>query len=84
MSVWGHAFWDTLVQTDTREEFSLPLICFVVSPHPETDQLIDQLTTRQEKKRKFPRPAPLKLLFKCMFKCGRDKLCGGCAEQHLT
>ena len=40
----------------------------VVRPHPETDQLIDQLTTRQVSLGKFPRPAPLKLLFKC----GRD------------
>ena len=46
------------MRSDTREEFSLPLICFVVSPHPETDQLIDQLTTRQEKKRKFPLEIP--------------------------
>jgi hypothetical protein len=29
----------------------------VVRPHPETDQLIDQLTTRQVSLGKFPRPA---------------------------
>ena len=48
----------------------------VVRPHPETDQLIDQLTTCIGK---FPGPAPLNLLFKC----GRETM-RGCAEQHLT
>ena len=54
--------------------FRCPSSVFVVSPHPETDQLIDQLTTHDRKraiskeKSNFPRPAPLKLLFKC----GRD------------
>ena len=63
------------MRSDMRgRNFRCPSSVFVVSPHPETDQLIDQLTTHDRKraiskeKSNFPRPAPLKLLFKC----GRD------------